>query len=213
MSTGAGVVPAVNRILGAAAPELDVIHIVDDSIVPEIARSENAVTWRIRQRVLAYVLAARTAGAELVLVTCSSISEVVDEVRPFSEIPVLKVDEPMAREAVSIGTRIGVIGTVATTLGPTTRLITRVAGESHRGVHVRAVLCHGAFEALLQGEPATHDRLVQEAIEQVAGTVDVVVLAQVSMARVAETLQSPACPVLTSLESGVLAAVRQLRML
>ena len=213
LSTGTAVIPLINAILASKAPEVDVVHIVDDSIVRDIASCANTITQGVRQRVLAYVLAARAANAELVLVTCSSISEIVDEVRPFVEIPVLKVDEPMARQAVTMGKCIGVIATLATTLGPTTRLLKRLADEMRKEICIKEVLCPGAFEALVQGDPATHDRIVREAIDQVASTVDVVVLAQASMARVTETLKSPPCPVLTSPESGVLAAIRQLGMI
>ena len=56
-------------------------------------------------------------------------------------------------------------------------------------------MCEGAFESLMGGDPERHDKLVSDALKQLAGNVDVIVLAQASMARVAENLDSSDCPV------------------
>jgi Asp/Glu/hydantoin racemase len=94
----------------------------------------------------------------------------------------------MADLAVQTGSRIGVIATLRTTLEPTTDLVRRRAAAAGRTVHLTARLVEGAFDALMAGDAATHDRLVAEALRQLAGEVDVVVLAQASMARVVDTL-------------------------
>lgn len=155
----------------------------------------------------AYFEQARVAGADAVLCCCSSVGDVVDRARAEAPIPLLRIDEPMAVEAVQSGRRIGVIATVRTTLEPTVGLIRRKAQELGRAVEVEPVLVQGAFDALSAGDGAAHDRLVKEALIALLKRSDVVVLAQASIARVLAALeQPPAIPVLTSPLSGLKAA-------
>ena len=49
-------------------------------------------------------------------------------------------------------------------------------------------LCEGAFQAILAGDPAAHDAKVAAALSELSRQSDVIVLAQASMARVAEAL-------------------------
>ena len=51
------------------------------------------------------------------------------------------------------------------------------------------MLCEGAFEALMSGDQTTHDQKVAAALISLSKEVDVIVLAQASMARVVDTLE------------------------
>jgi hypothetical protein len=99
---------------------------------------------------------------------------------------------------------------VSTTLEPTVRLIKKKASELNRTVDVTERIAEGAFEALLSGEAAKHDEILKTTISTLAETVDVVVLAQVSMARLVPQLQGVRVPVLSSPRSGVAALKRAL---
>ena len=103
------------------------------------------------------------------------------------DVPVLRVDEAMAEEAVRTAAagrgRVTVLATLESTLGPTGRLLQRLADGT--GTQVRASVVAGAAHARGAGDHHEHDRLVGEAVA-VAGTAsDVVVLAQASMASAA----------------------------
>jgi len=63
------------------------------------------------------------SGADYILVTCSSIGAAVEKAAETANIPVLRVDQPMADLAVQTGKRIGVIATLQTTLEPTADLV------------------------------------------------------------------------------------------
>jgi Asp/Glu/hydantoin racemase len=106
----------------------------------------------------------------------------------FSKVPVLRVDQPMADKAVQTGKKIGVIATLPTTLGPTSDLVKRRAKAAGKEIELISVLCEGAFDALMSGDAATHDAMVAAALKDLVTKVDVVVLAQASMARVVATL-------------------------
>ena len=103
-------------------------------------------------------------------------------------VPVLRVDQPMADQAVATGRRIGVIATLSTTLEPTADLIQRRAALAGKEITLVAKLCDGAFEALMSGDGATHDAKVAAALRELSQQVDVMVLAQASMARVVDAL-------------------------
>jgi Asp/Glu/hydantoin racemase len=115
-------------------------------------------------------------------------------------VPVLRVDQPMADQAVATGSRIGVIATLRTTLEPTADLIERRAAKAAKTIQVTSKLVDGAFEALMSGDAARHDELVAGALKELGQQVEVIVLAQASMARVVETLspEDKRIPILAS---------------
>lgn len=94
----------------------------------------------------------------------------------------------MADKAVQTGKRIGVIATLSTTLEPTSDLVRRRAIAAGKEIELKSVLCEGAFDALMSGNAATHDKKVGDALKQLLNEVDVIILAQASMARVVDTL-------------------------
>jgi hypothetical protein len=89
---------------------------------------------------------------------------------------------------VRAGARIGVIATLPTTLHPTTDLVRRRAAKAGKHIEVTSRLCEGAFDALMAGDAAKHDAFVAAALKELSTQVDVIVLAQASMARVVDTL-------------------------
>jgi Asp/Glu/hydantoin racemase len=129
----------------------------------------------------------------------------VDAARPFAGVPLLRVDQAMAEQAVERGTRIGVLATLESTLGPTAALIRRTADEAGREVEVRDRLCEGAFEALKAGETERHDESIREGLRELIGWAEVIVLAQASMARVIDTLTDDErqTPILSSPRLGM----------
>jgi Asp/Glu/hydantoin racemase len=147
-----------------------------------------------------YAASAQEAGADYILFTCSSIGPAVETAATLTGVPVLRVDQPMADKAVQTGKRIGVIATLPTTLEPTSDLVRRRAIAAGKEIELKAVLCEGAFNALMSGDAATHDKKVGDALKQLVNEVDVIVLAQASMARVVDTLtaEEKKIPILAS---------------
>jgi aspartate/glutamate racemase len=183
-------------------PQVDVRHIVDDSLLAEVLRS-GGVTPAVVSRMCDYYKAAELAGADLIFNQCSSVGEVADVASRVVRIPVIKVDASMAEIACRTGRRIGVVATLATTLDPTCRLIAATAGRLGMGVKITRELVDGAFDRLVAGDRAGHNQMVISAIRQLARKVDVVVCAQGSMAAILSELGETPVPVLTSPRSGV----------
>jgi hypothetical protein len=185
--TSATLVPVFGQLCAAKLPGVDTFNIVDDSLVRSIGL-KGGITPDIAARVAAYLASAESGEADYILVTCSSIGPAVDAAAAGVKVPVLRVDQPMADEAVKAGRRIGVIATLPTTLDPTTELVRRRAALAGKEIELTSRLCAGAFEALMAGDAARHDALVSAALRELSAQVDVILLAQASMARVVDTL-------------------------
>lgn len=197
-----GLPPTFAALADELVPDAEYFHIVDETLLAN-TRKSGSLTAVTRRRVLGYVESAADAGAGLVVVTCSSIGPAVDASHVFVDVPVLRIDEPMADEAVRIGARVGVLATLATTLQPTAELVERRAIAAGKDVEVDARVCDGAFDALQAGDRDRHDELVRDDLRELISGVDVVVLAQASMARVADTLDEAAVPILASPRLGM----------
>jgi len=184
-------------------PGVEQFHMVDESLIQNTIRAKKLTKVTIR-RVLTMVQSAREGGADGVVVTCSSIGPAVTLARELFDFPVVRVDEPMAEEAVRLGRRIGVAATLRTTLEPTVALLHAKALDAGRDVDVVESLCEDAFAAVLSGDTRTHDRLLSDSLAELRASVDVVVLAQASMARVVATLPGNGhVPILSSPELAV----------
>ena len=83
LSTGIGNVESIMALVKELRPDTEVFNIVDDSIVRSIAANGNVVPPSVFRRMAGYMAFAEEAGADAVLLTCSSISESVDRAQPF----------------------------------------------------------------------------------------------------------------------------------
>ena len=183
--------PSMIPVFKALADELlagvDLFNVVDESLLCDIIREGRCPPVTAR-RLAGHVLSAADAGATHVLVTCSSMGHAVDATRSLCPAVVLRVDEPMAREAVRRGSTIGVIATLPSTLHPTAELIRATAAAEGKPVQIETRVVEGAFAAVIGGRGAEHDALVIAALKEMTGQADVIVLAQASMARVVDSL-------------------------
>ncbi|MGH9940747.1 MAG: aspartate/glutamate racemase family protein [Pyrinomonadaceae bacterium] len=207
--TSPAAIAPLMRFYTEAAPELEITNLLDDGLLRLLAAKEHATVEERLAEML--TVAARTYEAELGMVTCSSVTkEIVDRLAPRFALPVLKIDYPMAREAVGAGRRrIGVAATFAPTIVPTSRLISEAAEAAGAAVEIIQEVVPDAYDALLSGDERAHDELLCAGIERLAAKrVDVIVLAQISMARVLPRLEGKiAVPVLSSLHTS-LSAIR-----
>jgi hypothetical protein len=179
--------PVTVQLLTALAEDIlpgwEILNYVDDSVLPQLASNGGKLEDVIGRLVQSAVLA-EAAGAAGILSACSSVGECVSAMAKSVSIPVVRIDEVMAEEAVRRGPRIGVAATVATTLNPTTRLILAKAAAAGKDVVLEPVLVSEAYQMLAAGDAQGHDRVLTAALEGLAQSVDVVALAQASMMRV-----------------------------
>jgi Asp/Glu/hydantoin racemase len=197
LHTVAALAEKFRSLTSAELPNINAFHMLDESLLQDLMRQQPVEG--ITRRLVTFVGLAVEAGAELVVFTCSSTSPLVDVARRCHQIPILKIDDPMAERAVLAGERIGLLCTTSSTVAPSSDLIAEHAARLGRPVAVEAVLVDNAFAALQRGDRTVHDELVQAAAADIAPRTDVIVLAQASMAHLAEPLGSRlSVPVLSS---------------
>lgn len=176
-----------DELCAELVPDAGLCHISDETLIRRILSAGKA-TPAVYRRTCEHIMAAEDAGADIVQLTCSSISPCVDVGRRLVSIPVLKIDEPMVREAVQLYDSVGVIATNPGTEKPSAGLVRDVARQLGRKVRIISALCDGAYAAWLSGDREKHDRIVRERLLGLMEMVDVVCLAQASMSRIVETL-------------------------
>ncbi|MFO0942384.1 MAG: aspartate/glutamate racemase family protein [Pirellulales bacterium] len=188
------------------------MNISDRSLIRDTI-ANGGMNESVSNRLKDYIKQAETAGVDAIIVTCSSLGPAVEESQSAVSIPLIRVDSAMVNLAVKTGSRIGVLATVSTTLKPTVELIERRAKQSGKKVEVTSCLCHGALEKLLAGEVDEHDQMVIANLLGLISTVDVVVLAQASMARVIQCLPHSSCkiPILSSPRLAIESLAKQFR--
>lgn len=167
----------VKQQLGDAA---ELYSLQDPSILAEV-REAGYVTAAPAARLISMYMQAVQAGCDAMLNLCSSVGEVADSVQDAARyigVPIVRVDEEMCREAVRVGTRIGVMATLPTTLEPTKGTIRRMARECGKAVELVDCLVDGAF-GLDQDQFKAR---MAEMAATIADRVDVIVFAQGSMA-------------------------------
>ncbi|MCF7944544.1 MAG: aspartate/glutamate racemase family protein [Spirochaetia bacterium] len=201
--TGAALVKPLSVYFSQRFPEHTLINVLDDNLIAAVIK-EGKMGDAVLRKIYAYCREAREAHSAVILETCSSVGESVDLIQPFLDIPILRIDAPMAEAAVLGYSRIGVIATLPTTLEPTIRLVEKTAEKKNRSVEVMNGLADGAFQALGEGREDIHDAKILQAAEKLKDKADVFLLAQGSMARMKEQLSERiGKPVLTSPESGM----------
>ena len=167
--------------------DVEMFSLQDPSILADV-RAAGYVTAAPAARLIGMYMKAVEEGVDAMLNLCSSVGEAADAFQPAARyigVPVVRIDEEMCREAARLGSRVGVLATLATTLEPTKNTILRTAREM--GKHVELVdglvdafnLDQEQFRALLIG-----------AAEKIADQVDVIVLAQGSMAYVEQDIEN-----------------------
>jgi aspartate/glutamate racemase len=195
------VIPAIEPLRTAfsqLAPDIKLVNLLDEGLVTEIDR-RGSLTPGLVRRLTTLVSLAEDAGAELVLLSCTAYSPVADDVQKQADIPVLKIDELMVREALGRAKKIGVVGTVPAGVEMQKKLIETIAREMGREVELDAQLRPEAFKALSSGNRDEHDRIVLGVVEELAARNELVMLAQASMGHLATQIPpSVTVPVLSS---------------
>ena len=180
-------------------PDVELVNIIDDSLLEEVKKN-NGPTPQIISRMNMYVQVANSLHPDLIFNQCSSVGEAFDVAKKST----LKIDEPMAKKAVELGNKIGVIATVKSTMLPSCNLIKRKAVEANKDVEVIEYLVDGALDILMKEKNVEkHNQLVLSKIEEASKACDVIVLAQGSMTAILPYIKNVDKPVLTSPELAI----------
>jgi aspartate/glutamate racemase len=161
-------------------PEAQILHLLDETLIEDFRR-EGGLSPHSRHKALQMALTAQEAGIEGILVTCSTLSPSVDDLRPFLKIPIVKIDDPVIEEVVRKADTIGLLATAETVLKSVEPLVMKKARDSARKISVHPFI-KGDVWPLLQKDPSAFYRAIAEAATRAARECQAVILTQVSIA-------------------------------
>ena len=207
--TVAGLTPLFDELRAELGPDVPVRHVVEAALLTD-AIDAGGLTDGIRARTRDALLEA-TAGARLVLCTCSTVGPGADDAAAEAGVPILRIDRPMAEAAVAAGERITVAATLATTIGPTVDLVADAARRAGKAVDIESVVFAEARARLVAGDAEGHHRIIADGLHAAASSADAIVLAQASMTPALALCADIGLPLLTSPRSGLEAAIAHYR--
>ncbi|MBQ7679909.1 MAG: aspartate/glutamate racemase family protein [Butyrivibrio sp.] len=181
------------RVLG----DVKIHTIYDDFLVTDPAETGKFSSVN-HQRLRLDMQAAALTGADIIVVSCSTLSPSVRLLRPEFNVPVVAIDDAMVREAVQKGTKIGLLATANSTVKPSHSALLAAAQAAGKDVDIRILCNEEAIRALKGGNRAKHDELILEMAAQMKDR-DVLVLAQASMALMeAKVAEATGIPTISS---------------
>lgn len=186
----------IEAAFAAAWPEARLMNLLDDSLSADLARV-GRLNDAMTERFLALGDYAAATGADAILFTCSAFGPCIEAVaRAHASMPVLKPNEAMIEQAVTMGKKIGLLSTFPPTL-------VSMPPEFPASVQIVPRLAEDALAALDRGDRATHDQLIVEASKELRDC-DVIALAQFSIASTAPLVaEATGRPVVTTPDSAV----------
>ena len=150
------------------------------------------------QRLRLDMQAQALTGADVIVVSCSTLSPSVRLLRGEFNVPVVAIDDAMVNAAVEMGSRIGLIATANSTVIPSSSALRAAEADAGKEIDLKVLCREEAIQALKAGDQAAHDRIVLEMADEMRDR-DVLVLAQASMAHMEQPVSAhTGLPVLSS---------------
>ena len=177
--------------------KLKVFNLLDDFLASDPGES-GIFSIENHNRLFNDLKSCELTGADIIVVTCSTLTPAVQRIRPFIKVPIIAIDDAMTEKAVRLGQKIKVVATAMSTIGPTVAKLQQEAAIADVNVSIDSEDNETAYAAMKRGDLATHDKLVLSQIAKVKDY-DCIVLAQASMGHLQQEAEKLAnIPVLAS---------------
>jgi hypothetical protein len=196
-------VPTFAALRAELAPHWRELHLSDPDLLADARR--DGLTPDLSARLDDRLRSLAGRGADVILCTCSTLGGRAEG--QVAEVPVLRVDRPMAEAAVASGERIAVVATTASTIEPTFALLREAASAAGRSATLIEATCPDAWQRFEKGDISGYVAEAAKRARAVAPQAEVIVLAQASLVPAAALLTDLPIPVLTSPRLGVARAV------
>ena len=165
------------------------VHNLWDDFLANNPNEIGEFTIENRCRLYNDIKSAEMTGADMIVVTCSTLTPVVNMIRPFIKVPLIAIDDAMGRKAVTYGHRTEV---------PMREKLNAEAEKLGKKIQIDFRANAEAFKAMKAVEMDKHDALLLEMAKEISGY-DCVVLAQASMAHLDKKIEEICkIPVLSS---------------
>lgn len=183
-------------LLAEVTDEVGSVSVVDETLLAR-ARSLGPFHPDVVEGVASALDTLESAEVSTIICTCSTIGGVAEVLGKERTVAVVRVDRAMAEVAIETGTHIAVVAALESTFAPTRQLIEAVASARGLAIEIDDVLCQGSWELFEAGDTDGYLQAVATTCDSLSGNLDVIVLAQASMAG-AEAMASTSTPILSS---------------
>ncbi len=174
------------------------VHNLWDDFLANNPNEVGEFTIENRNRLFFDIKSAEMTGADMIVVTCSTLTPVVNMIRPFVSVPLIAIDDAMGRKAVTYGEKLLILATAGSTREPLTDKLLAEAEKIGKQVRIDFRDNAEAFQAMKAVQMDRHDALLLEMAKEISGY-DCVVLAQASMAHLDKKIEEICkIPVLSS---------------
>ena len=105
------------KLRAGVSQDIKVYNMLDEFL----AKNPNEIgefTIENRNRLLNDVKTAEMTGADVIVTTCSTLTPVIEMIRPFIKAPVIAIDDAMAKKCVTFGPKVLVMATAESTIEP-----------------------------------------------------------------------------------------------
>lgn len=185
------------KLREALKEDIKVSNLLDD-FLSNNANELGEFTIDNRNRLLFDMKTQELTGADVIVTTCSTLTPVVELIRPFMKIPVIAIDDAMARKGVTFGTKVLVMATAQSALEPSIAKLKVEAVKAGVHIEVDSLVNNEAFAAIKALDFEKHDELLRVCAKKIKDY-DCIVLAQASMAHMEKEISEIChCPVLSS---------------
>ncbi len=186
----------LDNLLSEIAPEIDHENIVYPELLGEAQK--DGITDAIADTVKEIILSIPEKAGAVILCSCSTLGGSAEQMQSLTSNKIIRIDRPMVELAVSTGSRIGIAAALKSTIIPTRTLIEQVATDMNKQVTITEFLCETAWSYWEAGNKESYISEIVNFLKDKLSTLDVMVLAQGSMAPAAEQLKTSGVPILTS---------------
>lgn len=200
-----------NHLRDRLAPGLDIAHMVREDLLVA-AQKVGGINEAIEFRVTDELLRLSRAGVRLVVCTCSSLGGVV-EAFDAPGMKTMRIDRPMADEAVATGGPVALVAAFKPSIAVTRDLILNSAEAVGAKIEVTSYLVPDCWDAFLRGDDEAYYKQIGAYLSALDASAGVIVLAQASMVPAVDLAGVLSVPVLSSVETGFLATVDMLQQL
>ena len=171
-------VPMMKNSILEYLPNANVINFVDDSILPMIKEDPSTMEYSY-EKFLMFAKIAEKQNASIIVNACSTVCGFKDYAKDKIDLPVLRIDEEVAKVIAQNSKRIAVLATMSTTVIPSTEIIRSKLGKD---AVVDTFLLDNAAAFNAKGDKMSHDKTIAHKINTIGDEYDSIFLAQASMA-------------------------------
>jgi Asp/Glu/hydantoin racemase len=160
-------------------PQAQTINVLDESLYADIPQ-DGMLAPAIYDRIASLLRHCALSGADGILFSGSTFGPAVDKARTGMRVPVLRAEEAMMEQAVTLGEHILLVCTAKRAMPVVRGTLDGAVKRAGVTRQITELWVNGARDAITSGDVARHDKLIAEQV-MAAGDFEVIIFGQISM--------------------------------